>query len=86
MVDDKIMDSKKFTDFLSYEFNAIAIATMLSLGFGMLEEYNIITENKDDKELEILLSLLGRIKGYKKISDNQYSFITKNKILDKFSK
>lgn len=76
----KIMDTRKFTDFIEYEFKLIAIASLAKLGLGLLEQYNIITENGGDEELDILLSQLGRIESYEKISNNRYNFTTKDKI------
>lgn len=76
----KVMDAKKFTDFIEYKFKLIAIASLATLELGLLEQYNIITENGGDEELEILLSHLGRIESYEKISNNSYNFITKDKI------
>ena len=74
------MDTRKFTDFIEYEFKLIAIASLAKLGLGLLEQYNIITENGGDEELDILLSQLGRIESYEKISNNRYNFTTKDKI------
>ena len=76
----KIMDAKKFTDFIEYEFKLIAIASLSTSGLELLEQYNIITKNEGDEELEILLSHLGRIESYEEISNNRYYFTTKDKI------